>query len=407
MNGAGDAPTAVDVVHLAFGGLGGIQGVVEGLAFEHRQRGITSGAVLVGFSHDLDGRADWRYLHVNRRVAMRRRGDVGSVVQVAREVHRLRPHVVVAHTHRHLPGAWLGMLAARRRPRIVMVEHQPLALRTCAYELWSFIGLLLCSALVVLYPAYLEGYRWRGVARRLRRRIVVIPNGVCIPGTVASEGVQRDGGPADAEPCGVFTFGMACRLVPAKHVANVIRAAPHLAGERGAWRCRIAGDGPDRAPLEALVDELGVRDMVHFDGPLDTEQMDAWYAALDCYVQATTAESFGMSVFEAAAHGLPVITSDIPAIGDAFRHAEHCWVLPDNAPASIAEALHRVRAEARGVPMGRRARQVVAARFGTAVMAAAYEALFRELGLRTREEMQPHDRQLHVQLITSGPDGRP
>jgi glycosyltransferase involved in cell wall biosynthesis len=79
-------------------------------------------------------------------------------------------------------------------------------------------------------------------------------------------------------------------------------------------RCKILviGRGEDQARVEAAVARLGVTDHVIFGGfQSDTAAM---MAAFDLYVAASAQETFGLSVLEAMASGLPVLYTTCPAL---------------------------------------------------------------------------------------------
>lgn len=90
-------------------------------------------------------------------------------------------------------------------------------------------------------------------------------------------------------------------LTGRKRHADVIRAVARLDG----WRYLIIGDGPERAPLQALAGELGAD--VEFTGQLTHEL--ALKLARECSVFAmpSTEEAFGVAYVEAMAGGLPAI----------------------------------------------------------------------------------------------------
>lgn len=70
----------------------------------------------------------------------------------------------------------------------------------------------------------------------------------------------------------------------------------------------IAGDGPERAALETFVHERGLR-RVLFLGYVPYPELPALYAVSDLFLHPAREERWGVSVQEALACGLPVITS--------------------------------------------------------------------------------------------------
>lgn len=70
----------------------------------------------------------------------------------------------------------------------------------------------------------------------------------------------------------------------------------------------VAGDGPERAALEAFVRERGL-ERVLFLGYVPYPELPALYAVADLFLHPAREERWGVSVQEALACGLPVITS--------------------------------------------------------------------------------------------------
>jgi glycosyltransferase involved in cell wall biosynthesis len=70
----------------------------------------------------------------------------------------------------------------------------------------------------------------------------------------------------------------------------------------------IAGDGPERAALEAFVRERGLERVV-FLGYVPYPELPALYAVSDLFLHTAREERWGVSVQEALACGLPAITS--------------------------------------------------------------------------------------------------
>lgn len=115
-----------------------------------------------------------------------------------------------------------------------------------------------------------------------------------------------------------FVLGCVAMLRPEKGVDDLLRATALLVERGRNPRLRLAGDGPERRRLEALVSELGLEDRVQFLGWVD--RVEEAYRTFDVYVQPSRAESFGLAAIESARFGLPLVVApegNLPAVANA------------------------------------------------------------------------------------------
>ena len=135
------------------------------------------------------------------------------------------------------------------------------------------------------------------------RKIVTIPNGLEFEGLVFDPVRRADARARLGIPPGAFVLGVMGRLDAAKRIELAIEAAAPLLGEQ--CRMLIVGQGADRERLEASAAAHGVAEHVVFAG----YQADgvAMLSALDLYVSTSAQETFGLSVLEALANGMPAL----------------------------------------------------------------------------------------------------
>jgi glycosyltransferase involved in cell wall biosynthesis len=113
------------------------------------------------------------------------------------------------------------------------------------------------------------------------------------------------------------------------------------------WRCACVGS-LDRAPafadrVRCRAWEDRLRDRVGFPGPRTGPELDRAYAAADLLVLASHAETYGMVVTEALAHGLPVLATEVGGVTDALGQVEEGTrpglLVPPGDPAALGAAL--------------------------------------------------------------------
>jgi glycosyltransferase involved in cell wall biosynthesis len=158
------------------------------------------------------------------------------------------------------------------------------------------------------------------------RVILYVPNGIDLT-RFATDGAQRGNG----QP----VIGTVAALREEKNVARLLRAFAALP----AGRLVIVGDGPERPALEALARSLGIADRVRFAG--HHQDTAAFYAQFDIFALSSDTEQMPLSVIEAMASGLPVVSTavgDVPAMV-ADQNAPFITPLDDAALGSALAAL--------------------------------------------------------------------
>jgi phosphatidylinositol alpha-1,6-mannosyltransferase len=171
-----------------------------------------------------------------------------------------------------------------------------------------------------------------------------------------------------------------CRLVKGKGIDVVIDALKILAARGIPFRYDIAGDGPERTALEALVGECGLGDKVHFRGFITDDEK--WHVLRngDVFVMPSRVdpkiqhEGFGIAFVEAAAFGVPAVGSNGGGIPDAVLDGETGILVPEESPADLADALTLLYRNARmRKEMGSVARERARALFSPKAVAARFK----------------------------------
>jgi glycosyltransferase involved in cell wall biosynthesis len=166
----------------------------------------------------------------------------------------------------------------------------------------------------------------------LRARGRVIPNPVDLPRTSAHPAASR-------------TLVAVGRLVHQKGFDLLLPAFARVAAKYPDWRLVIWGEGDQRAPLEALREQLELTDRVQLPGL--TERPSQWIDAAALFVLSSRYESFGNVITEAMAAGLPVIVTDCPwGPGEIVQHGVDGWLVPPEDVAALATGLDLLMGDA-------------------------------------------------------------
>jgi glycosyltransferase involved in cell wall biosynthesis len=144
-------------------------------------------------------------------------------------------------------------------------------------------------------------------------------------------------------------------------VDNTLRAFALLQGERSDAELVVAGSGSEETKLRTLAEALGV-EHVQFAGKVTPDAMPRLYDQADVFVNSSTIDNQPLSVLEAFAAGVPVITTPTGGIADLVRDGETGTLVAAHQPAAMATAVASVlQHPARAREMALRARDELAA----------------------------------------------
>jgi glycosyltransferase involved in cell wall biosynthesis len=122
----------------------------------------------------------------------------------------------------------------------------------------------------------------------------------------------------------------------------------------------IAGWGKQESALRQRAQALGLRD-VAFVGRVEPQAMPALFESCDVFVNSSLVDNQPVSILEAFAAGLPVVTTATGGIPEVVRHGETGLLVAQHDPVGAARALAELlEAPEAAAAMARRAREEVA-----------------------------------------------
>lgn len=170
------------------------------------------------------------------------------------------------------------------------------------------------------------------------------------------------------------------RLIPAKGLLDVIAACGLLRDQGAEFTLFCVGDGPARAAAEAKVKELALQDRVRFVGLVPEQETAEFYVNCSLLVFPTHHyEGFPMTVFYAAAAGMPIITTRIRAAADYLKEPGNClWTEPKN-PTMLAAKIGQLLNNAETRMKMSEANLELARNFSAALVAPEYLDVYRKI----------------------------
>jgi glycosyltransferase involved in cell wall biosynthesis len=149
--------------------------------------------------------------------------------------------------------------------------------------------------------------------------------------------------PASQAKDGPIQFVMCSRLVDGKGCDLTIRAFARVVSATQQVQLQIYGDGPARTQLEKLVVSLGLCESVFFHGYVDEHQIAEALPSCDVFVQhSLTKEGSPVSIAEAMACGLPIVTTPVGGIAEQVVDGLNGLLVQERDVDAMFLAMHRL-----------------------------------------------------------------
>jgi glycosyltransferase involved in cell wall biosynthesis/CelD/BcsL family acetyltransferase involved in cellulose biosynthesis len=285
-----------------------------------------------------------------------------------------RERIDVLHAHKFGSNVW-GTLVGRAARVPVVVAHE---------HMWSFSGQRLRRFLDRHLIAR-GSDAFIAVSRESRRRMIelerippadvtYIPNGIPPAADGDPTKLRRELGIGPDDPL----VGAVAVLRPEKAIDVLIRAAALLGEQFPSLRVAIAGDGPERAALEALAADLGAGDVVRFLG-MRADVPDV-LAGLDVAVLCSTFEGGPLALMEYMRAGKPIVATRVGGIPELIDDGVHGLLVDSGDHQQLAAAIGRLLADReQAARLGAHARERQRREFDADRMVRELERLYEDL----------------------------
>ena len=276
------------------------------------------------------------------------------------------------------PGCSAAMMTRCIRPRAGALW--PLALPMIPYMRANLArkrsGLAAADAIIAVSSTIANDLRAR-VPEIGHTRLEIIPNPVDVAGLRARAASTP---PPLAAPYALYLG----KLAPNKGTSHLVEVVER---SRLDWPLVIAGDGPDRAAIEADARRSG-RD-IRLVGWVDQAHATAWLAHASLLIFTSRGpESLSRVLLEASALGVPIAAMNTGGTPDIVKHNE--TGLLSATPAALADDVRRlVDDEPQRRRLGAAASAYVERAFDTGAVAEAVDALYLDLQQRSARSAPP------------------
>lgn len=262
--------------------------------------------------------------------------DVYSAWQLRQLCRRWQPDVLHAHSSKSHSLAWLAFLFGIEVPMILS--------RRVAFPIRQ-------SRLNVRKYNHPQLRKVICIAEAVKRKVlpllgdpsqaVVIPSGIDLShyppplsGTPLRERYQL--------PANSFLVGTTAAFTNEKDYPTFLLAAEKVIKSAGRQKVYFMamGEGPERAAMQALAEQLGIGHRVVFTGFIP--EVKNYLQELDLFLFTSTNEGLGTSLLDAFASGVPVVTTEAGGIPEIVQHEETGLLAPVGDASLLASHIQRL-----------------------------------------------------------------
>lgn len=137
-----------------------------------------------------------------------------------------------------------------------------------------------------------------------------------------------------------LTFLIMSRFSPEKNIPLMLRAFAQVHGNHPNTYLRIVGKGNEEKRIRSMVSALGIDESVTIISW--TEHPEEEYANADVFLLASDHEAYGLTLVEALATGLPIITTDVGCVGEVVKGNVHGIVVSPRDERAYVAAIERM-----------------------------------------------------------------
>lgn len=296
--------------------------------------------------------------------------SISLFTKIARYLRSVKADIV--HTHSstaNLYGTFGALLAGKKL--IFNTEHGGIYFETKRKQVFNKILFRLNQKMVCVSNALADDLRMMGVSGK---KMIVIPNGFDLEKFTNSIGIEQKRRSLGLDPDD-YIIGFVGRLAEVKNpflllhaITGLIRAIPEL-------KVIIVGDGQLKKDITVFIEANNLKDYVFLTGfRTDIHEI---MPILDCLVNPSVSESFGLSIIEAMAAKVPVIATRVGGVVEIIENHQNGILIESNNKeelmAAITDLYHnKIKAK----KIGEQACRDVLLRYSLNKMVQRYENLY-------------------------------
>lgn len=156
-----------------------------------------------------------------------------------------------------------------------------------------------------------------------------------------------------------------------RSIANVLYTDKNI-------ELHIAGEGPERPKLEAIIKDLNLEQNVHLRGYV--KNVPEFLLDSDIYIHSSESEPFGIAILEAMAAGLCVIATNVGGVPDIITHNKNGMLFEYGNEYELKDLISLVITDnALRINLAKNAKETVTDKFSILQTVQMYQTVYPDL----------------------------
>lgn len=177
---------------------------------------------------------------------------------------------------------------------------------------------------------------------------------------------------------GKVIVGIIARLDQVKNHETFIRAAEIILNQRKDVIFLIAGEGNERKKLETLVEELKLKEYIHFLGYVNDPY--SFFNAIDINTLTSISESFPYAILEGAIMKKPIISTNVGGLNKLIEDGENGYLIEVGDSKTLSNKIDILASDKSKIEnMGEKLYKKVEENYSSDAMARKHVEIYQEI----------------------------
>ena len=268
------------------------------------------------------------------------RGKIGiAPVSITSKAKKFAPDLI--HNHSQYTMGWHAV-AISKILKIPLINHHhtylekmthylPLILRRpeslASHSMKSYTRLFFNSGDMVITPTQAMKNYLKSVD--VRKPIKVVPFGIDLT-KFSRQDVERDD---------TFTFLYVGRFNKEKNIDLLLEYFKDFSNGKDV-KLKLIGDGPEEERVKTFIVENDLKDKVEVSGWKKRKELPLHYSSAHCFITLSDSETFGITILEAMACGLPIIGANATSIPELIKDKTNGFLVDIENKSSVLNKMN-------------------------------------------------------------------